>query len=1239
MGKNLAFTHLHLHTEYSLLDGAIRIKDLSKRLKELDMTSCAITDHGVMYGVVDFYSALVSEGIKPIIGAEIYIAPEGRFNKEKGQSFGHLILLAENNDGLKNLNRIVSTGFVDGFYYKPRVDYEILRKYSSGIIALSSCLSGEVPKALLLGDKEKAKQKATLYQEIFGKENYFLEVQANGMPEQNRVNKQLRALSEEMHIPLVATNDCHYMLDEDATSHEVLLCMQTGKRMRDDDRMRMGADSFYLKSEDQMRENLPDFIDAIENTQKIAERCNVELDFSTIHLPAFEAPNGKSSDEYIRELALEGLEERLELPHSHDTDIYMERFEKEIQVISSMGFTDYYLIVWDFIRFARKREIMVGPGRGSGAGSLIAYALGITNIDPLEYNLLFERFLNVDRVSLPDFDIDFCYERRQEVIDYVYEKYGADKVSQVITFGTLAARAAVRDVGRALDLPYAETDKLSKMIPTELGITLDLALEKNPELKTLYENDENIRRVYDLARKFEGMPRHASTHAAGVIISSENITDIAPLARNDESIVVQYAKENVERLGLLKFDFLGLRTLTVLRDTRDMVKANYGESIAFDKIPLDDEKVYQMISSGDTAAVFQLESQGMTAFIKELKPDSFEDIIAGIALYRPGPMEQIPRYVAARHNPELISYHHPMLEEILDVTYGTIVYQEQVMQIVRNLGGFSLGQADIVRRAMSKKKPELLAAYEEQFIFGGVDDKGNPIDGCIKRGVEEKVGRVIFHELLAFAGYAFNKSHAAAYALVAYYTAWLKFYYPMELMAAMLNSYLGDLGQAANYIHVCQLMHISVLGPDVNFSFPRFTTEDGAIRFALGAVKNVGEKQISLLVEERENHGKFADYGDFLRRSYAIGISRKVIESLIFASALDGFGISRARLISALDPYYDMLAQSNKNSMDGQVSFFDLGEEKAMEVKEPTYLDVEEYGRQELLAKEKEMLGIYLTGHPLEDYARRLNSKLFFKSSELNPPVQTDLTEEIEIFKEVQDQEAINMAGMVLRRRNITTKRNELMSFLLMEDLHGQFECVIFPKTLAEFNDFIREGRVLALRGRVSTKEDFPNSMIINEVDLLPLDEEMWQNEALYGGIAATNSLRSQRNAYTELSSKAKDTKPFKSTDFITENLNTQTIETHEDLHLNAIEITMRDQDMASVVINIPWKEEEELPQNLLALCKFWHGDTSVLLFNESQNAFRKLEDSYRVEVNPYFLQELVERYGINNIWIGNIES
>lgn len=1232
----MAFVHLHLHSEYSLLDGAIRLKELPDRLKELGMDACALTDHGVMYGIVDFYQRMHKAGLKPIIGCEVYVAPEGRLIKEKGNSWGHLILLAENNEGLKHLNKIVSQGFVDGFYYKPRVDYEVLRKYASGLICLSSCMSGEVPRALLKGDYEKAREKALLYREIFGAENYYLEVQANGMPEQQRVNRELKKLSAELGIPLAATNDCHYMREEDAASHEILLCIQTGKRMSDPDRMRMGCDTLYLKSEEEMRQALPDYPDAVDNTAKIAERCNVTLDFDTIHLPSFDVPGGEESADFLRRKALEGLRQRLRLPHREPDESYYERLEYELEIIIKMGFTDYYLIVWDFIRYAKEREIMVGPGRGSGASSLIAYSLGITNIDPLQYSLLFERFLNVDRVSMPDFDIDFCYERRQEVIDYVNEKYGRERVAQVITFGTLAARACVRDVGRALDIDYSEIDRLAKMIPTDLKMTLDKALTVNPELKALYDTDERLRSVYDTARKFEGMPRHASTHAAGVIISGTDITDIAPLARNDESLVVQYAKNDIAKLGLLKFDFLGLRTLTVLRDTRDMVRENHGVSIDFDSLPLDDPNVFTMLSAGDTAGVFQLESGGMTAFMKELKPESLEDMIAGISLYRPGPMDQIPRYVEARHDSSKIYYHHPLLEPILDVTYGVVIYQEQVMQIVRDLGGFSMGQADLVRNAMSKKIAGLMESYEELFIYGGTDEKGRAVDGCIKRGVPEETGRLIYKELLAFAGYAFNKAHAAAYAVVAYYTAWLKYYYPVEFFAAMLNSYLGNLGQAANYVQICQSMNISILPPDVNYSFARFATENGAIRFALGAVKNVGPAQIAALVDEREANGKFKDYGDFLQRAYERGLSRKVIESLIYASACDCFGEKRARLMSALDPYYDLLAQAKKNYMEGQISFYDLGAGESMEIAPPTFLEVDEYSREEMLAKEKEMLGIYFSGHPLEDYADRLRREGFTTALELNPLPEGEGEQNLLQAETIPDQTEVQMAGLVVKRRNVTTKKNELMSILTLEDLTGQFECVVFPRVLERVNPIIREGRALALRGRVSHKEDFPSSLLLNEADILPRDHEEWPAESAF---APQQKQPDSRRAAGEKPSQARRSAAEARADAADRQEREGALYTAESERSYVYTDLPEPAENGGqyLTICLQRSSEEGLPESLEALCRYWSGRTPLAIFFADDEKLAKNPKGLSVETSPSFLYALIERYGINNVWVGSI--
>lgn len=1097
----MSFTHLHLHTEYSLLDGAIRLRDLPGRLKELGMTSCAMTDHGGMYGLVDFYEVMTEAGLHPVLGCEVYVAfgdRRGREVQDRGNN--HLILLAETDEGLRNLYKLVSIAHEEGYYYRPRIDKELLAQYSKGLIALSSCLSGEVASSILKGELQKARDAARWFKGVFGADNYFLEVQANQTPEQLRVNQVLGQFSKELDIPLVATNDCHYLTRDDARAQEILMCLQTGKRISDPDHMQFSEDSFYLKSEEEMRDALGQFPEAMENTNKIAARCQAAPDFGKLSLPHFDTPGEVHATEYLRQVASEGLQDRLsKVEAADDLYVYEERLESELAVIEQMGFTDYFLIVWDFIRYAREREIMVGPGRGSGAGSIVAWSLQITNLDPIRYDLIFERFLNIDRVSMPDFDIDFCYERRQEVIDYVTRKYGSHRTSQVITFGTLAAKAVVRDVARVLDLPYAEGDRLAKLIPNELNMTLDKALEMNSELKQLYESDEQSHEVIDMAKRLEGMPRHASTHAAGVVIAGEEITNLAPLARNDDAMVVQYTKENIEKIGLLKFDFLGLRTLTVLRDTRALVEQNSGILLDYDKIPLDDSRIYDMISAGNTGAVFQLESGGMTSFMKELKPENFEDIIAGISLFRPGPMEQIPRYVRSRHDADQITYEHPLLEPILDVTYGCIVYQEQVMQIVRDIGGFTLGQADIVRRAMSKKQPEVLASYRKLFVEGGTDEQGRTVDGAVKRGVPEAIAHQIFEEVEAFAGYAFNKAHAACYALLAYLTGWLKVHYPVEFMAAMLNSFLDNLGKASQYVDQCKKMGISILPPDVNRSGARFTTEHGQIRFALAAIKHVGEEAVTAIVTEREANGEFETFGEFLRRAQDQGANRKMIESLIQSSALDSFGLGRAPMVTAVEPYLNLVSQSRKQKMEGQLTMFDMGINEEAPA-EPVLQEVKDYSRLQKLEYEQELLGMYVTGHPLDAFTLQLNNSGHMQSDELNPPpTVSDEVDEDTSYAEAaysgreRDNGPVSMAGMVVVRRNQTTRKGELMSFLTMEDISGRFEVIVFPRVLRDFGELIREGRVLIVRGRISVRETDENQLIADNFELLEEDRENLQ--------------------------------------------------------------------------------------------------------------------------------------------------
>lgn len=1086
MADSKGFVHLHLHTEYSLLDGAIRIESLAERLKELGMSSCAITDHGVMYGTVDFYQAMMKAGIHPIIGCECYVAPRGRHNKEGSadRDLFHLVLLAKDQTGLVNLNRLVSAGFTEGYYYRPRIDHELLERYHEGLIALSACLSGEVAVQISREEFAKAKETALWYDQLFGRGNYYLEIQANQIPEQARVNQHMIEIANETGIPLVATNDCHYMKKEDAKAHDVLLCMQTGKHISDRDRMRMPTDDFYIKSEEEMRSFFPHLPSAIENTAKIASMCHAQYTFGEIHLPTFAIPPMYTDrNDYFHELTEEGLNEKLALEKDAKIrKVYSDRLSYELSVISSMGYIDYYLIVWDFIKYARDHEIMVGPGRGSGAGSLAAYVLGITNIDPIRYGLIFERFLNSERVSMPDFDIDFCYERRQEVIDYVTEKYGTDRVAQVISFGTLAARACVRDVARALEVPYADSDRLAKMIPFSPGMKIKEAMKISPDLKAAYDTNPAAKNVLDTAMLFEGMPRHASTHAAGVVISSCPLTDLAPLSKNDDSIVVQFDKNNVEAIGLLKFDFLGLRTLTVMRDTAQMVLRNRGIVIDYDHLPMDEMCIYEMIGRGETEGLFQLESAGMTSFMTELAPTSIEDIIAGISLYRPGPMDQIPRYVKARHDASSIHYDHPLLEPILKVTYGCMVYQEQAMQIVRDVAGFSMGQSDNIRRAMSKKKASIMDNYRQIFIYGGVDELGREVDGALKRGVPEVAAKKIFDDVALFAGYAFNKSHAAAYAVVGYTTGYLKFHYPTEFMAAMLNSYRGNLLQAAWYVGCAKRMGIHILPPDINKSQAKFDTEgDGYIRMGLSAIKNVGEGAINQLVEERNNGGLFISYGNFLRRMDKLDMNKKMYESLIYASALDLFGIPRSQMVAVLEPFVSQLQTNRKNQMDGQLSLFGLSDNADDPVSgEPQYPKIEEYSVSEKLALEKDVLGLYISGHPLEAYKSMIAACANTDSTAFSRATGED---EVMIDRVLKDQERVVMAGLMKSRTTKTTKSKEMMAFLQMEDLFGEYEVIVFPKTFSTYTQLLQQNHVLLIRGKVSIREDEPPKLIAESIE------------------------------------------------------------------------------------------------------------------------------------------------------------
>ncbi len=1077
------FCHLHLHTEYSLLDGAIRIKDLAKRIKAMGMTSCAITDHGNMFGAVAFFKAMKAEGIHPVIGCEVYVAPGSRHIKssinaagQQVRAYYHLILLARDNTGLANLNRLVSKGYTEGFYRKPRIDEELLEQYHEGLICLSACMAGKVASQVLSGNEDEAEQTALRYRDIFGEGNYYLEVQANTTPEQAKVNAALVRISNKTGIPLAATNDCHYLTQADYETHDVLLCMQTGAKLADKDRMHMSTNDYYVKSETEMRRFFSSLPEAVENTGKIAAMCTAEYDFDTIHLPKYDVPEGfGSTSQYLTYLAYEGLKKRFEItPPAVDSEEYVKRLDYELDVINTMGYTDYYLIVWDFINYSKTHGVVVGPGRGSGAGSLVAYAVGITDLDPIKYGLVFERFLNIERVSMPDFDVDFADETRQIAIDYVTAKYGSERVAQVITFGTLAAKSCIHDVVRVLDLPYSTGDKIAKMIPFKPGITLADALEVNPELKTLYDNDADTKKIVDMAMKLEGLPRNSSTHAAGVIISGIPITDIAPLATNDETPVVQFSKYDVESVGLLKFDFLGLRTLTVLQDAVELVKQNYGKQISLETIPLDDKNIYDMIGRGETTGVFQLESRGMTSFMKQLQPQSLEDIIAGIALYRPGPMDQIPKYVECRHDSSKIKYDHPLLEPILKVTYGCAIYQEQVMQIVRDLAGFSMGQSDNIRRAMSKKKKEIMEEYRNLFIYGGEDDSGKKIDGAIKRGVPGDVASKIFDDVAGFAGYAFNKAHAACYAVVGYWTAYIKYYYPVEFMTATLNSFRTELAKASGYITASEQMGIPVLRPDINKSRARFTTEkteDGkfGIRIGLTVIKGVGEGQVRQIEEDREKNGRYKSFEDFLVRGAELGIKRNTMEYLIWSSALDDLGYNRATMVRTCQTELEGLALRHSRQMNGQLSIFDAMEQTGADKSDSDLVhvyDTEEYPSEVKLGYEKESVGLYLSGHPLAAYKGIIETKTDFTSADAQEMIAAGLKDMLD------DDRIVVMAGIINSVNIRYTKSRTPMVTLALEDMTGPYEAVAFGKTVDYIRPYLIQGKCYLFVGRRHLRGD-----------------------------------------------------------------------------------------------------------------------------------------------------------------------
>ena len=1079
----MSFAHLHVHTEYSLLDGSNKIKECISRVKELGMDSVAITDHGVMFGVIDFYRAAKAAGIHPVLGCEVYVAPGSRFDKELGGSedrYYHLVLLAENDTGYHNLMKIVSKGFTEGYYYKPRVDLELLEEYHEGIIALSACLAGEVQRNIVRGMYAEAREAAYRYERIFGKGNFFLELQDHGMAEQQTVNQALLRMSAETGIELVATNDVHYTYEEDAKPHDILLCIQTGKKLADEDRMRYEGGQYYIKSEEEMRSLFPYALQALENTQKIADRCHVEIEFGVTKLPKYDVPEGYTSWEYLNKLCLEGLERH----YDPVTQELQDRLHYELSVIQSMGYVDYFLIVWDFIKYAKDHQIMVGPGRGSAAGSIVSYCLDITSIDPIKYQLLFERFLNPERVSMPDIDVDFCFERRQEVIDYVVRKYGKDRVVQIVTFGTMAARGVIRDVGRVMDLPYAFVDTVAKMIPKELNITLDKALAANHELKKLYDEDEQVKELLDMSRRLEGLPRHTSMHAAGVVISQKSVDEYVPLSLgSDGSVTTQFTMTTLEELGLLKMDFLGLRTLTVIQNAVELAQQSTGRKIDMNQIDYDDKAVLDSIGSGKTDGVFQLESAGMKSFMKELKPQSLEDIIAGISLYRPGPMDFIPQYIKGKNHPDSITYDCPQLEPILAPTYGCIVYQEQVMQIVRDLAGYTLGRSDLLRRAMSKKKGDVMQKERQNFVYG---NEAEGVPGCVKNGIDEATANKIYDEMIDFAKYAFNKSHAAAYAVVSYQTAYLKYYFPVEFMAALMTSVIDNPPKVSEYIYACRQMGIEVLPPDINEGMGNFSVDKGKIRYGLAAIKSIGRPVIQAIIEERNARGRFKTLKDFVERLSGKEVNKRTIESFIKAGAFDSLGGTRKQFMMIYIRILDQVNQERKYSMAGQMSLFDLVDEDQKKEFDVQLPDVGEYEKETKLAFEKEVAGVYLTGHPLEDYEEKWKKNITRTALDFQIDEDTGRTK-------VRDGARETIGGMITDKIIKYTKNNKTMAFITVEDLAGTVEVVIFPRDYEKNQRFLDEDSKVFVKGRVSEEDDAPSKLICESV--IPFEQtrkELW---------------------------------------------------------------------------------------------------------------------------------------------------
>lgn len=1181
------FCHLHTHTEYSLLDGAARITKLVDKAKELGMSSVAITDHGTMFGVIDFYKAAKEKGIKPIIGCEVYVAARSMTDKDpvKDKHSGHMILLAKDNEGYKNIVKIVSAGFVDGFYYKPRVDYDVIRANSGGIIALSGCLAGRVQQKLLQDDYQGAKDEAVTLEEIFGKGNFYLEAQNQGLEEEIKVNRGLKQLSKETDIPLVATNDVHYIEKEDAKIHDILLCIQTATTVDAEDRMRFPNDEFYLKSYDEMKQAFFDMPEALENTLKIAEQCNVEFSFDQIHLPNFEPPKEYTNTEYLRKLCNDGLALRYETI----TDELKERLEYELGTIEKMGYVEYFLIVWDFINYAKLNDIMVGPGRGSAAGSLVAYTLQVTDIDPIKYNLIFERFLNPERISMPDIDIDFCYERRQEVIDYVIEKYGKEKVAQIITFGTMKARGAIRDVGRALDMPYNQVDIIAKKIPMELGITIDKALTMSKDLKKEYESDEQVKYLIDAAIAVEGLPRHSSTHAAGVVISKEAVDDYVPLYLQDKGISTQYTMGTLEELGLLKMDFLGLRTLTVIRDAIALIKKGKNIEIDFQNMPYEDPKVYELISSGNTLGIFQLESQGMRQFMKELHPDNFEDIVAGISLYRPGPMDSIPTYIKNKKKPDNVAYIHETLEPILDVTYGCMVYQEQVMQIVRDLAGYTYGRSDLVRRAMGKKKKSVMDEERKHFIYGKDDEEGNvEVMGCVRNGIPEKVADEIFNDMSDFANYAFNKSHAAAYAVLAFQTGYLKAYYPMEFMAALMTSVMGEPSKIALYIRNCKEMGIEVLPPNVNDSDVTFTVGGGKIHFSMQAIKNVGHSVVEAIVKARNEKGEFASIFEFFDKVEIGDINKKAIESLIKAGAFDDMGANRAQLLGVYEKLVEGTQNMAKKNIAGQMSLFQtLGESAVDNSRDRILPKVAEFPSKILLNMEKEMLGVYISGHPLADY-ENIISKIANASTE-----ELVINENAEEY----DEQNVIIGGIVLTKKTLITKKNNMMAFLTIEDSFGSIEIIVFPNVYEACKDYINEDNIIVIKGRVNYKEEEGSKILAEKI--LSIEQVT--------DISQINDTLSQQKVHKSPKKVYNNAKTVTQQTMVTKKVPVDPNQANETLYLK-------------ISKNM---DEHRAQEQILMILKQHLGDTKVKIFFEETGKSKPVNNGFWVSINENLITEL----------------